>query len=144
MMRMSFSSTQVNNTCNIIRSAEETIKTETGMNVTLLICPNETRKSPEQMLRIIAATLGMDYEDFKTRSRRRVIVDMRFIAALLLRKNYEELTLKDIGSYFGGQDHSSIIHALERAQYMLRMKEPIFLKKYITVLNTITQWLKEK
>ena len=137
--------TQINTARHIARSAEQQIKTRTGLRITLLLCPSDTnRKKPEHMLRMVANTLNVDYEHFKTNSRKRDIVELRFIGALLLRRFYPNVTLKQIGSLFGGQDHTSVINAVSRAYKLLDTKDIIFTTKYNNALNTVNLWLKEQ
>src|ERR1039457_1594674 len=101
---------------NIARSAQRQIKYQTGMRVNLMLYPTgDAFKTPEQMLKIIALALDMSYDCFRMKSRIREITELRFIGALFLRMNYPYITLHDIASLFGGQDHSSIISGLERA-----------------------------
>ena len=95
------------------------------------------------MLQLIASVLGMAPEMFASKSRKTEIVDLRFIGAHILRRFYPRITLKQIGSYFGGKDHSSIINALTRADELLYVNDPIFSYKYIMAFNTVTKWVRE-
>ena len=113
------------------------------MRIKVMLYVNEERKGPEQMLRIIANALQMGYENYTIKCRKREVVELRFLSALLLRKFYPRLTLKQIASLYGGQDHSSIINGVERATDLLETNDRHFTEKYNTALNTVTQWLKD-
>lgn len=143
---MSYAS-QISTARNIARAAEQKIQVRTGMQVTLVMCPGKTettRKSPEQMLQIIAGALNMSIACFQDRTRNRNVVEMRFLAALLLRRFYPGITLKQIALLFGGQDHTSVMNALIRANDLLDIHDTLFTSKYNKALNTINQWLKEQ
>ena len=94
-------------------------------------------KTPMQMLSAIAKALDMDAQCYRMRSRERNIVELRFIAALFLRRNFPLITLQQIAAFFGGQDHSSVINGLSRSYELLYCKDDRFLKKYNVVLQTL-------
>jgi len=130
---------------NIIRVAEQQIKTRTGMAVTLVLCPSENvRKAPEQMLRIIANSLNVSTQYFQLKGRQREIVELRFLSALLLRRYYPNITLKQIALLFGGQDHTSVMNALTRATELLEINDALFTRKYDAAINAVNSWLKEQ
>lgn len=130
---------------HITRAAEQQIATRTGMRVTLVLCPSDNaRKGPEQMLRTLANALNVSMECFRAKVRQRNIVELRFLAALLLRRYYPNITLKQIALLFGGQDHTSVMNALIRANDLLDIKDLVFTRKHNLAVNTIDQWLKEQ
>ena len=53
--------------------------------------------------------------DMKAKKRNRQVAYPRQIAMYLSRE-LTNLTLPDIGEYFGGRDHSTVIHACEKIQ----------------------------
>ena len=115
------------------------------MRVTLVLCPTDhPSKTPEQLLAVVAGALGMDYSLYTTRSRARNIVDLRFIAAYLLRNYFPAITLQQITVLFGGQDHTSIINGLARASMLLSIEDPRFTSKYQTALKSVNQWLRKE
>ena len=115
------------------------------MRVTLVVYPYEhILKSPEQMLDIIAIALNMSTDCYRMRSRERNIVELRFIGAMLLRMNYPTITLHQIAALFGGQDHTSIISGLARAQNLIYTGDTRFLNKYNIALKSVNLWLKRE
>ena len=129
---------------HIARSAERQIKNKTGMGVTLLVYHAGTpSKTPEQMLAIIASALGMSPDCYRMRTREKNIVELRFIGALFLRRNFPLVTLQQIAALFGGQDHSSVINGLSRAYGLIYSEDERFLKKYNAALQTVDVWLKQ-
>ncbi len=136
---------RINTARNITKAAEIKIKKKTGMNVMLVFCPDyNPAKTPEQMLKIIAASLGMDFCSYKLKSRERNLVDLRFIAAYLLRYYFPTITLQQITIYFGGQDHTSIMNGLLRAETLIASGDERFTTKYETVLKAVNKWLRRE
>lgn len=137
--------TQISTVRYIGRVAEQKINTNAGMRISLMLFPRDAeREKPEHMLRLIANALSTDFEEFKAKTRRRDIVELRFIGALLLRRFYPQVTLKQIGRLFGGQDHTSVINGISRAYDLLETNDIIFCTKYNKALNTVNLWLKEQ
>lgn len=62
---------------------------------------------------------GISYRDLIGEGRKRDVVEVRHILMYLLRKKYKGATLRQIGLYFGGRDHSTIIHAEDKVTDML-------------------------
>ena len=128
---------------NIARSAYKQIKNKTGMQFTMMLCPSETMlKTPERMLHVIAVALDMSPGCFTLRTRARNIVEMRFIAAVLLRSNFPKITLQQIAAFFGGQDHTSVLSGLARAYNLIHTGDYRFLTKYNKALQSVNIWLR--
>jgi len=134
---------QITTARHIARSARQQIKDKTGMQVTVVVYPTDTSlKSPEQMLRVVAIALDMYTECYRLKTRVRTIVELRFIAAMLLRSNFAKITLHQIAALFGGQDHTSIMSGLARAHALIYAGDPGFMKKYNTALKAVNIWLR--
>ena len=130
---------------HIARSAQQQIKDKTGMRVNLMVYPYENMlRSPEQMLHIIAIALDMSPECYRMKSRARNIVELRFLGALFLRRNFPAITLNQIATLFGGQDHSSIISGLARAHNLIYTGDQRFVQKYNTALKSVNLWLRRE
>jgi chromosomal replication initiation ATPase DnaA len=114
------------------------------MRMHVLLYTGEERHTPKQMMTIIAHALQMSPEVYSVKTRKREIAELRFLSALLLRKFFPRLTLKQIASYYGGQDHTSIINGVMRAHNLLDTCDAGFTYKYNTALNAITKWLKDE
>jgi len=102
----------------------------------------QVNRTPQRLLHVIALALDMNPECYRTRSRVRSIVELRFLASLLLRRYFPALTLQQIGAYFGGQDHTSVINGISRANELIYVRDASFVKKYNTVINSVNSWLK--
>jgi chromosomal replication initiation ATPase DnaA len=142
---MIYASTQQMNTArHITLSAERQIKSKTGIRIAVMLCPIENNYyTPEEMLEVIANALGMNPDCYRMKTRMRDVVEMRFIAALLLRMHFPRFTLNQIAILFGGQDHTSILSGLARAHNLIFTGDALFVKKYDTVLTSVNAWLRK-
>jgi chromosomal replication initiation ATPase DnaA len=141
---MSQASLQINAARHIARAAESQIKARTGMRMRVMLYTTEEKHTPQQILRIIAGALNMHPDAYTMKTRKREVAELRFLSALLLRKFFPRLTLKQIAVYYGGQDHTSIMNGVMRATQLLETFDTVFTKKYNTALNAITSWIKEQ
>jgi chromosomal replication initiation ATPase DnaA len=128
---------------HIARSAQRQIEDRTGMRMTLLLYPTDnTFKTPERMLKIIALALDMSPDSYKKKTRVRNITELRFIAAMSLRTNFPEITLHQIAALFGGQDHSSVISGLTRGYNLIYTGDLRFMTKYNVAQKAVNIWLR--
>lgn len=133
----------------IIAFAEKTVYLRTGVN--LRIFTNVKNKAadtlthpPKTMLQIIACTCGCTVDELVAKNRRQCIVEVRQISALLLRKHYDGLTLKEIGSMWGWMDHTTVAHSIDKANQLLENRVERFTSRYIKAAGAIEQWLTNK
>jgi chromosomal replication initiation ATPase DnaA len=62
--------------------------------------------------------LNVDFTAVKSKSHARNLVEARQLAMYLIKKHLG-CTLKYIGNYFGGRDHSTVIYALDTVKDMM-------------------------
>jgi chromosomal replication initiator protein len=79
--------------------------------------------TPFAIQQIVAAEWGVTPEGLQSKTRTKTLTTPRQVAMLLCRELLA-LQLVEIGNAFGGRDHSTVIHSLERAAEM--MQEPAF------------------
>jgi len=72
----------------------------------------------EQIIEAVSTVTGITHEAMKSHSRKREIVEARFIAMWFI-KEETALSLKEIGGCFGGRDHSTAIHAIQTINDLL-------------------------
>jgi chromosomal replication initiation ATPase DnaA len=134
---------QVQAARHIVRSAQQSIKKRTGIGVDLVLCPiGNDFMTPEYMLRIIAIALDMNPKCYTMKGRTRNISDMRFIGAVLLRRHFPKITLQQVAALFG-QDHTSIINGVAKANNLLCTGDIRFITKYKTALKSVNLWLRK-
>ena len=80
---------------------------------------NRVRLSKEDVLDIISNESGVGVNEIVSRSRKKEIVNARFIFCSIMKDHYD-YSLVYIGELIGGRDHTSIIHAIN--QHRSRVK----------------------
>lgn len=138
---MGYTVKQMHMIARILEEAQEEIKERTGMDCTVMLVRSElNEETPSEMLNVIASALQQNPEAFQYKSRKREIVDMRFIAAKLLRVIFPRITLIEIGELFGGQDHTTIVSSLQTANELLDSKDADFCNKYEIAAAAVQEW----
>jgi chromosomal replication initiator protein len=77
-----------------------------------------------QVISVVAEHFQVPVQELKGLKRTKRIALARQVAMFLMR-NVLNLSLKDIGYYFGGKDHTTVLHAVEKING-LRDKDPAF------------------
>ncbi len=88
----------------------------------------ETQTKPrtdDELLDEIAAILGFEVEALKGKSRQRPLVTARQIAMYVFREK-TDLSYPSIARLFGGRDHTTVIHAVEKIQRQMGERQQIY------------------
>ena len=83
------------------------------------------QRSPEQLLSEICDYLGVSVEAVRGRSRQRPIVGARQTAMYVIRE-LTDLSYPAIARLFGGRDHTTVIHAVEKTQHVMKDRQHVF------------------
>lgn len=76
----------------------------------------------DRFMQVVSEATGREIKEIKSKSRVRELVDIRTCCmAILSRKNY--WTLKRIGQFFGGRDHTTAVHALNKHRSLVIVDE---------------------
>ncbi|MEO0079386.1 MAG: chromosomal replication initiator protein DnaA [candidate division WOR-3 bacterium] len=89
-----------------------------------------------RIIAVVAEQFGISPQELRGTSRTKQFVLARQVAMFLMRTKLN-LSLKEIGGYFGGKDHTTVMHALEKVE-RLRAKDTNFaarLQKVCEALN---------
>jgi chromosomal replication initiator protein len=78
----------------------------------------------ENIQQAVAREWGVTPEGLRSKTRTKALTTPRQVAMYLMRELLG-LQLVEIGAAFGGRDHSTVIHSLDRANSMLR-EDPAF------------------
>lgn len=78
----------------------------------------ETEVNIDYLQKAVAEHYNVPLESIKSKTRKKAIVIARHVA-MYLAKQYTKHSLKSIGQYCGGRDHSTVIHALQTVKDML-------------------------
>ena len=71
--------------------------------------------SMEEILRVVTAHFNMKLSELQSKRRSNVIVFPRQIGRYLIRKSTRH-SLEEIGGFFGGRDHSTVLYAIDRIE----------------------------
>lgn len=91
------------------------------------------RLSIEDILRVVTKHFAVRISDLQSKKRTRSIVLPRQVCMYLARAT-TIMSLEEIGGYFGGRDHSTVLHAEEKIRNEL--KKDVSLAKTIEKLNS--------
>ncbi|ACE05459.1 chromosomal replication initiator protein DnaA [Candidatus Amoebophilus asiaticus 5a2] len=78
----------------------------------------DTEISIDYLHKIVTEHFNVSLESIKSKTRKKEIVIARQVA-MYLAKHYTNHSLKSIGQYCGGRDHSTVIHAIQAVDDML-------------------------
>jgi chromosomal replication initiator protein len=90
-------------------------------------------RTDAELLAEIAQHLGFDVEALCSKSRLRPLVTARQIAMYLFR-DMTDLSYPSIARLFGGRDHTTVIHAVEKIQRQMGERKQIY--EQVTVLQS--------
>ncbi len=78
----------------------------------------ETEVGIDYIQKVVAEYFSVNIDDIKAKTRKKEIVIARQVA-MYFAKEYTNHSLKSIGYYFGGRDHSTVIHAVQSVNDMI-------------------------
>jgi chromosomal replication initiator protein len=81
-------------------------------------CPPRLALTVEDIQKIVCEHFGIRISDIKSKRRSKSLVLPRQIA-MYLSRNLCKVSLADIGDKFGGKDHSTVIHAINKIEGQL-------------------------
>jgi chromosomal replication initiator protein len=113
-----------------IRSAVELQDAEVNMELIDLILKKEIRQNHKKILRVkpqdiiqsVSNHFHLKQSAIKGGKRNKELVKARHIAMYLLRQELNS-SLEEIGQWFGGRDHTSVIHAVKKIEKELLVDE---------------------
>jgi len=82
-------------------------------------------RTPEELLDEIAAILKFDVDSLKGKSRQRPLVTARQEAMYVFRE-LTDLSYPAIARLFGGRDHTTVIHANEKIQRLMKERKQVY------------------
>lgn len=83
-----------------------------------IVCEIDAQTGIDYLQQVVAKQYKVSPDDLKGKSRKRELVMARHTAIYLARV-YTKYSLKYIGSYFGGRDHSTVVHALDNVNSLM-------------------------
>ncbi len=116
---------QLNNT----RPSIEQVK---AILVNVITPPRKRGVSAKKIAEVVADFYNVSPEDLLKQSRKKEYVNPRQIAMYIIRKELET-SLPSIGEFFGGRDHTTVIHAIDKIERVI--KERTNLKQEIDLIK---------
>lgn len=98
----------------------------------IIFSPKKRLVSAKNIMSVVAEFYNVLVEDLTKQSRKREFVTPRQIAMYIIRKELET-SLPMIGEIFGGRDHTTVIHAIDKIQKLAKEKDG--LKQEISLLT---------
>ncbi|MFQ5951880.1 MAG: chromosomal replication initiator protein DnaA [Candidatus Omnitrophota bacterium] len=89
-----------------------------------MIKEDDKKISIDQIQKVVADYFGMKVSDMKAKKRTRAVAYPRQLAMYLSRELTEH-SLPDIGGFFGGRDHTTVLHAYEKIGRELGEEESV-------------------
>lgn len=81
--------------------------------------------NPPEIIRATADAFGFSVDELVGASRRQPLVMSRQVAMYLCRE-LTDLSLPKIGALFGGRDHTTVLHAIEKVRKVMRTDREVF------------------
>jgi chromosomal replication initiator protein len=81
--------------------------------------------TPDLILTITSEKYGFSIEEIKGKSRRRPLVAARQVAMYVMRE-LTDLSYPAIAREFGGRDHTTVIHAVDKISSLMKARRPIY------------------
>jgi chromosomal replication initiator protein len=88
--------------------------------------------SIDTIQKIVSEYFGLTQDKLKEKSRKREIVQARQLS-MHFAKTYTKSSLKQIGKYFGGKDHSTVIHSCQTVRDLMDVDDTF--KGYVDDIN---------
>jgi chromosomal replication initiator protein len=82
-------------------------------------------RSDEELLNEISVILGFSVEAMRGKSRQRPLVNARQTAMYVFRE-LTDLSYPSIARLFGGRDHTTVIHAVEKVQRLMKERKQVY------------------
>lgn len=104
----------------------QSISLEIAQKVLLRV--HDTRKGPigfERVVKCLSKYYPYSLDDLQSQNRGKELVMARQIAMFLMKKVTDK-SLRDIGHYLGGRDHSTVMYALDKVQQQASSNESFF------------------
>lgn len=77
---------------------------------------------------VVCEVLGVEKQKIFTPCRQREFVLARQISMYFIRKSHPDISLKNIGIYFGGRDHTTTIHSIQTLKDLIHTDSTISTK----------------
>jgi chromosomal replication initiator protein len=115
-----------------LNNTRPTIEQVKSILVNVITPPKKRGVSAKKIIEVVADFYNVSPEDLLKQSRKKEYVNPRQIAMFIIRRELET-SLPSIGEFFGGRDHTTVIHAIDKIER--HMKEKTNLKQEIELIK---------
>src|SRR3989338_3035612 len=97
---------------------------EQAKNILAATTPKKRGITVNKLANTVASFYNVTMDDLVKQSRKKEFVKPRQVAMFLIRKELES-SFPSIGDFFGGRDHTTVMHAVEKVGNLVKEKESI-------------------
>ncbi len=115
-----------------LNNTRPTIDQVKSILVSVITPPKKRGVSAKKIIEVVSDFYNVTPEDLLKQSRKKEYVNPRQIAMYIIRKELET-SLPSIGEFFGGRDHTTVIHAIDKIDRII--KERSSLKQEIDLIR---------
>jgi chromosomal replication initiator protein len=115
-----------------LNNTRPTIEQVKNILVSVITPPKKRGVSAKKIIEIVSDFYNVEPADLLKQSRKKEYVNPRQIAMYIIRKELET-SLPSIGEFFGGRDHTTVIHAIDKIER--NIKEKSGLKQEIDLIR---------
>ncbi|MBI3952669.1 MAG: chromosomal replication initiator protein DnaA [Candidatus Doudnabacteria bacterium] len=102
-----------------LNNTRPTIDQVKNILVNIITPPKKRGVSAKKIIEVVADFYNVTIEDLLKQSRKKEYVHPRQIAMYIIRKELET-SLPSIGEFFGGRDHTTVIHAIDKIDRIIK------------------------
>ena len=107
-----------------LNNTQPTLEKVKNVLANIIFSPKKRAVSAKKIMTVVADFYNVVIEDLIKQSRKKEYVTPRQIAMYIIRKELET-SLPMIGEIFGGRDHTTVIHAIDKIQRVAKEKETL-------------------
>lgn len=115
-----------------LNNTRPTIEQVKSILINVITPPKKRGISAKRIIEVVSDFYNVSPDDLRKQSRKKEYVNPRQIAMFIIRKELET-SLPSIGELFGGRDHTTVIHAVDKIERVI--KERINLKQEIQLIK---------
>jgi len=107
-----------------LNNTQPTLERVKDVLANIIFSPKKRLVSPKNIMAVVADFYNVSIDDLIKQSRKKEYVTPRQISMYIIRKELET-SLPMIGEIFGGRDHTTVIHAIDKIQKLAKEKESL-------------------
>ncbi|MEO8065535.1 MAG: chromosomal replication initiator protein DnaA [Candidatus Doudnabacteria bacterium] len=115
-----------------LNNTKPTLEQVKSILVSVITPPKKRGVSAKKIIEVVSDFYNVTTDDLLKQSRKKEYVNPRQIAMYIIRKELET-SLPSIGEFFGGRDHTTVIHAVDKIERII--KERVGLKQEIDLIK---------